>query len=198
MGWQEEQDDVIVTEPILAQKDVKLEIQVAEPEIWTVKDTVPGYEGQQFPAMKLTVQIADPSSVRTEHENARPRLTIEHHLNLARYPYLDKRSGGVKFLGRQSLYDLEEAFGFDPVFTNGEGQSVDPYITRTGRKMAPKGEGIKRQPNPAFMSAYFTPEGNPNLEWGGKIVFADVEVETSEVFGDKNVIRRFKRVPVSV
>ena len=109
--------------------------------------------------MKLTCTIADPSTVRTEQETMRPRLTIEHHMNVARYPYLDKKSGEVKWLGRQGLYDLEEAFGFDPVFTNGDGQPVEPFITRTGRKVAPKGEGIKRSLNPAFTQAYFTTEG---------------------------------------
>ena len=202
MAWQQEQDDVIITEPIVAQKDVKLRIDVAESSEWTVKTTgeggAPGHAGETYPVIKLTCTIADPASVRTEHENARPRLTIEHQMNLARYPYLDKKSGEVRWLGRQGLYDLEEAFGFDPVFTNGEGKAVEPYITRTGRKVAPKGEGIKRQPNPAFTAAYFTPEGFPNLEWVGKEVYADIDVELSIQYGDRNRIARFKRVPVTV
>ena len=199
--WQEEQDEVIVIEPILPKKDCRVEIGAAETAEWTVNATsdggAPGYEGQTFPAMKLTVTITD-ESIQTEHENARPRLTIEHQLNLARYPYLDKKSGTVRFLGRQHLFDLEEALGFDPVFTNGEGQSVEPYITRTGRKVAPKGEGIKRQPNPAFLSAYFHPDGSPTLEWNGKTVYTDIEIEANERYGDRNRIVRFKRAPVSV
>ena len=64
--------------------------------------------------------------------------------------------------------------------------------------MDKKGEGIKRSLNPAFTQAYFTPEGSPNLEWTGKTVYADIDVERSEQFGDKNRITRFKRAPVSV
>ena len=202
MAWQEEQDDVILTEAVLPQKDVQLRIDVAEPTTWTIKSVAnggaPGHEGEPYPAMKLTLAIADPSSVKTAHENARPRLTIEHQMNLARYPYTDKKTGEVKWLGRQSLYDLEEAFGFDPVFTNGEGKAVEPFITRTGRKVAHKGEGIKRSLNPAFTQAYFTTDGNPNLEWGGKIVYADLDIEESVQFGDRNRITRFKRAPVSI
>ena len=198
MGWQQEQDEVVSFGPIVPQKDVKLEIAVAEQAQWTVKESVPGHEGEVYPAMKLTLTIAEPSSVRTEQENVRPRLTIEHQMNLARYPYLDKKSGEVKWLGRQGLYDLEEAFGFDPVFTNGSGQAMVPFVTRTGRKVAPKGEGIKRSLNPQFTQAYFTTDGSPNLEWSGKTVWADVDVEKSEQFGDRNRITRFKRAPVSV
>ena len=202
MVWQEEQDDVILTEAVLPQKDVQLRIDVAEPATWTVKAAsdggAPGHEGEPYPAMKLTLAIADPSSVKTAHENARPRLTIEHQMNLARYPYADKKTGEVKWLGRQGLYDLEEAFGFDPVFTNGNGQPVEPFITRTGRKVAPKGEGIKRSLNPAFTQAYFTADGNPNLEWSGKTVYADLDIEESSQFGDRNRITRFKKAPVAV
>ena len=196
--WQDEQDEVVSYGPIVPQKDVKLMIDVAEATVWKVKESVPGHVGEEYPAMKLTCTIADPSTVRTEQETMRPRLTIEHQMNVARYPYLDKKSGEVKWLGRQGLYDLEEAFGFDPVFTNGDGQPVEPLITRTGRKVAPKGEGIKRSLNPAFTQAYFTSDGSPNLEWTGKTVYADIDVERSEQFGDKNRITRFKRVPVSV
>ena len=199
--WQQEQDAVEVFEPIVAKQDCKLEVVSAESVEWTVKATAdggaPGYEGQTFGAMKLTLSITDPD-IQTEHEGARPRLTLEHQMNLDRYPYLDKKSGAVKWLGRANLYELEEAFGFDPVFTNGDGQLIEPFLTRTGRKVAPKGEGIKRSLAPAFVAAYFTPEGSPNLEWVGKQVWADVGLEKSEQFGDRNRIVRFKRTPVSV
>ena len=201
MGWRDEQDDQIMSEPILAKRDCKLEITAAESAEWKVKEAskggAPGHEGEVYQAMKLTLLITDPD-IQTEHENARPRLTIEHQLNVAKYPYLDKKSGTVKWLGRANLYELEEAFGFDPIFTNGDGQSVEAYVTRTGRKVAPKGEGIKRQLNPDFTSAYFTTDGVPNLEWAGKTVYADIGVEPSEQFGDRNRVQRFKRTPVSV
>ena len=201
MGWQEEQDEVILTEPILAKRDCKVEITAVEATEWTVKETskggAPGHEGEKYPAAKMTLLITD-EEIQTEHEGSRPRLTLEHQFNLQRYPYLDKKSGTVKWLGRANLYELEEAFGFDPIFTNGEGQSVEPYITRAGRKVAPKGEGIKRQLNPAFLQAYFTSEGAPNLEWAGRTVYADIGIERDEQYGDKNRIQRFKRTPISV
>lgn len=198
MSWQDESDEVIITEPILAQKDVKGRIDFVEPETWTVKETVPGHGGEPHPALKLTVTITD-DSIKTEHENSRPRLTIEHRFNLDKYPYLDKKSGTVRFMGRQNLYDLEEAFGFEPVFTNGDGQPVDAYVTRNGRKVAPKGEGIHRKPNAQFMEAYFTQDGSPKLDaWINKDIYMDVAIEVSDQFGDKNRITRFKGTPVTV
>lgn len=201
MPWQSDSDEVVLTEPILAKKDCKVEIVAAEATEWKVKEAskggAPGHEGEVYKAMKLTITITD-ENVQTEHEGSRPRLTLEHQCNVDKYPYLDKKSGTVKWLGRANLYELEEAFGFDPVFTNGEGKTVEPYIGRTGRKMAPKGEGIKRSFNPAFTSAYFTSEGSPNLEWAGKTVYADIGVEESEQYGAKNRIQRFKKAPISV
>lgn len=200
MRWQDESDEVVLTECILAKKDCQVEIVAAEPTEWKVKEAAkggaPGHEGEAYKAMKLTLQITD-QDIQTEHEGSRPRLTLEHQFNVEKYPYLDKKSGAVKWLGRQNLYDLEEAFGFDPLFTNGDGQPVDAYVTRTGRKVAPKGEGIHRKLNPAFVSAYFTAEGIPNLEWAGKMVYADIGVEESEQYGNRNRINRFKRVPVT-
>lgn len=201
MRWQEEQDDVVMTEPILAKKDCKLEIAAVESAEWKVKELAkggaPGHEGEVYQAMKMTLTITD-QNVQTEHEGSRPRLTIEHQCNVDKYPYLDKKSGTVRWLGRANLYELEEAFGFTPVFTNGSGQAVEPFITRTGRKVAPRGEGIKRTLNQDFVQAYFNADGTPNLEWGGKTVYADVGVEESEQFGDRNRIQRFKPTPVNV
>ena len=201
MSWQDESDEVILTEPVQPKKDCKLEIISAESAEWKVKEAskggAPGHEGEVYQAMKLTLSITDPS-VTTEHDGSRPRLTLDHQFNIDKYPYLDKKSGTVKLLHRQHLYDLEEAFGFDPLFTNESGEAVEPYITRNGRKVAPKGEGIHRKLNPSFVSAYFTSEGKPNLEWQGKTVFADIGIEASEQFGDRNKVLRFKKAPVSV
>ena len=201
MAWNQESDEVIVTEPIQPKKDCKVEIAAAEAAQWTVKSAgiggAPGHEGEVYKAVKLTLTITD-ENVTTEHENARPRLTVEHQFNIERYPYLDKKTGQVKWLGRANLYDLEEALGFDPCFFDAGGNSVEAFITRTGRKAAPKGEGVTRKPNPAFLSAYFNSDGTPNLEWSGKTVYADIGIEVSEQFGDKNRISRFKKAPISV
>ena len=197
MSWQEDADEIVQVEPIVAKKDCKVEVTAAESATWKVKDTVPGHGGEEYRAMKLTLLITDPD-VQTEHEGSRPRLTLDHQLNLDRYPYLDKKSGTVKMLGRNNLYDLEEALGFDPMFQDAAGNPIEPFVTRTGRKVAPKGEGNKRVLNPAFLSAYFTGDGAPNLEWAGKTLYADIGVERSEQYGDKNTILRFKRPPVTV
>src|SRR3972149_4472281 len=78
------------------------------------------------------------------------------------------KAGEVQWMGRTGLYGLETSLGFDPVYVNGSGQPVEPFIAKDGRKLAPKGEGIKRQLNPSFMSAFVTAEGHPNLAWAGK------------------------------
>ena len=194
--WAEEQDEIVVREPIQPKKDCQVRIEAAEAEEWIVKEHVPGEAGKAFKAMKLTLTITD-EAVQTEHENAQPRRTLDHHLNLDRYPFLDKKSGTVKWMGRQGLYGLEEALGFDPIYLK-EGQPVEAYVTRTGQKRAPKGEGITRQLNPAFVAAYFHPEGTPNLEWANKTVYADIGIEKDEQYGDKNRIVQFKAAPVLV
>lgn len=197
-GWMNEQDDVQFSEPILAKKDCQLRIDFAEPSEWKVKDHVVGHEGEVYKAAKLTLTITD-QNVQTEHADAKPRLTIEHQFNVQRYPYLDKKTGQVKWLGRANLYELEEALGFEPVFVGADGEQVEPFISKTGRKLAPKIEGVKRQINPQFAASYFHEDGTINPDnWVDKVVYADVDVERSEKFGDKNVVKRFKLAPVAV
>lgn len=198
MNWQDEADPVELVEPILAKKDCKLRIDFVEPIQWTVKAHVPGHAGEVYPALKVTHTIID-QDVQTEHEGSRIKAVFETQFNLQRYPYLDKKSGSVKWLGRASLYELEEAFGFDPVYLDAEGQPVEPFISRTGRKLAPKGEGITRRLNLAFTGAYFeSPEQPKRDAWINKEVYADVEVEESEQYGNKNSIKRYKPAPVQV
>ena len=194
MSWQNEQDDVVAYGPVLPKKGVKLEVAAAVGATWTVKAEgeggAPGHEGEAYPAMKLTLTLKD-DSVQTEGEHIRPRTTIEHQLNLGRYPYLSKKDGSVQWMGRSGLYGLEESLGFEPIFVDAAGAVVPPHITKAGRKVAPKGENIKRQVNPDFMKTYFHADGTPNLEWAGKTVHADLEIERSEKFGDRNVVSRF-------
>lgn len=198
MAWNDEGDAVQFSEPIQPKKDCRLEVSFAEPASWKVKEHVPGYAGQEFKAAKLTLRITD-EQIETEHAGGKPKLTIEHQFNVDRYPYLNKKTGEVGWMGRQALFELEEAFGFDPVFTDAGGVKVEPFISKTGRKMAPKGNGIQRVFNPEFASAYFHPNGTINPDnWVGKTVYADVEVEKSDQYGDKNVIKRFKRAPALV
>src|SRR3990167_2635347 len=131
-AWQTERDEVVSFGPILPKKGTKLEIVSAESATWTVKAEsaggAPGHEGEAYPAMKLTLTITDPN-VQTEGEHIRPRTTIEHQMNLARYPYASKKTPGeALWMGRTGLYGLEESLGFDPVFVNGSGHPVEPFI----------------------------------------------------------------------
>lgn len=200
-----ETDDIQFSEPILAQKAVRVGIVSAEKTEWEVKakdewtpeqkEALAGQFGKKFTALKLKIQISD-DTVRTEHEDAKPKLTIEDQFNIERYPYYSKKLGRMEWLGRAKLYQLEEAFGFEPVFTV-NGAIVEAFVTKSGKKVAPKTEGVKRIVNPDFFNAYFTSEGEPNISnWVGKTIYADIDVEKSEKFGDKNVIARYVKSPV--
>lgn len=180
-----DEDDVQFSEPILAQKGVKVELRTAEKTVWKNK-----VDGNPYDALKLTVLITD-DSVRTEHADAKPKLVIDHQFNIVAYPYMDKKTGTIKKLGRANLYQLETAFGFEPVFTV-DGKQVEPYVTKTGNKVAPKTDGVKRVLNPDFYDAYFNADNSPKIEnWIGKKLTADIEVEVNEQFGNKNTVARY-------
>ena len=191
--YTDQEDDVQFSEPILAQKQVKLKVGFVERSEWESK-TAGQKDGRKFSACKLTLQIDD-DSVKTEHADAKPRMTIEDQFNLETFPYEDKKTGEIKKLGRNKLYQLQGAFGFDPVFKV-NGKVVDPYITRNGNKVAPKTEGVKQVVNEDFFSAYFDDLGSPIVDnWIDKTVYADIEVEESEQFGNRNTIARYVKAP---
>lgn len=187
--YTEEEDDVMFSEPILAQKGVRCGISGASKSVWTNK-----VDGQPYDACKLTITISD-DSVKTEHADAKPKTTIDDQFNIQNYPYLDKKTGDVKKLGRTKLYQLEQAFGFDPCFQVA-GKAVEPFVTKAGNKVAPKIEGVKRVLNPDFFNTYFNSDGTPNTSnFIGKTVYADIDVEKSEQYGAKNVIARYVKAP---
>lgn len=189
----EEGDEIVFSEPILAQKGVKCKVTFAERTEWEAK-TGGVKNGEKFEACKLTLQIED-DSVKTASENAKPRLTVEDQFNIVQFPYEDKNTGEKKMLGRTKLYQLEEVFGFDPCFTVG-GKKVEPYVTKSGRKVAPKLDGVKRVLNPDFFNAYFSTAGDPIVDsWMDKTVYCDIKLEKSEQFGDRNSVDRYVRPP---
>lgn len=203
MSQQVERDEVVFKEPIVAQKDVKARIDFAEPTDWKPKEAVRqlGEVKDAYKAAKLTIIITD-DTVRTEHEDAIPKSIIEDQFNVERYPYVQKDkktknpTGELGWMGRQKLFDIESAFGFDPCFVDKDNQPVEPKITRAGNKVAPKIEGVARVLNPAFVASYFHPDMTVNPDnWIGKEILIDVEVEKSEQFGDKNSIARYKKQP---
>lgn len=202
--YTEEQEDIQFLEPIVAQKAVRIEVQFAEKDTWKVKEkekwtpeqrsSMQEYLDKEYDACKLTLLITD-DSVATEHEDAKPRLTIENQFNIEKYPFPDKKTGKLRWLGRQNLYQLEQAFGFDPVFkVNNE--VVEPFITKSGNKIAPKVDGVKRVLNEDFFNAYFTNEGEPIKDnWIGKVIYADIDLDKSEQFGNRNVIKKYVKAP---
>ena len=190
--FQDQEDDVIFSEPIKAKDECKVKIIFAElSKPWTVKQGVTGYEGQQYPVMKLTLQIID-TDVECEHEDAKPRLVIEDRFCLEKYPCM--KEDKLQWIERQKLYDLESAFGFEPLYVVNE-ERVEPFITKNGNKVAPKIAGVKHKLNPDFAFTYFDNNGIPKVDnWVDKELLAKVEVEKSETYGDKNVIKRYKRL----
>jgi hypothetical protein len=198
----QERDEVVFKEPILKQSDVKARITFAEPADWKPKAaTVEAAreDGTQieasYKAAKVTVVLTDIDSVRTENEDAIPKSIIETQLNVVRYPHVNKKEGGIAWMGRQMLFDIETAFGFEPVFVDAEGNEVEPHITKSGNKVAPKIKGVARVMNPEFKRAYFHEDMTVNpTNWIDKDVLIDVDVEKSEQFGNKNVIKRFKKL----
>lgn len=190
----DESEDIVFYEPIIAQKGVKMKIQFAESTTWEAK-TAGVKNGNKYEAIKLTLLIDD-KSVKTESETSKPRLTIEDQFNIVNFPYEDKQTGEKKTLGRAKLYQLEEAFGFEPVFKVGS-EVVEPHITKSGKKVAPKLEGVKRVVNPDFFYAYFSTAGDPIVDsWVDKTIYADIKLERSEQFGDRNAIDRYVKAPL--
>lgn|SRR3990167_2662927 len=192
-----ERDEVQFREPIVEQKNVKVKITFAEPAEWKPKDEVKaaGTVEEAYKAAKLTIAITD-DTVRTEHEDALPRLIVEDQFNVQRYPYIDKKTGKLAWLNRGKLFELETAFGFEPKFVDKDGNEVEPYVTRTGNKVAPKVEGVARVLNPDFVGAYFHPDMTVNpTNWIDKDILIDVGIEKSEQFGDKNKVLRYKALP---
>ena len=197
MSPQQERDIVQFRETIIEQKDVKARIDFAEPVEGKPKDAVKALDGdiaQSYKAAKLTLMIED-DTVKTEHADARPKLIVEDQFNVQKYPYIDKKVGGIKWMNGGKLFDLEHAFGFDPCFVDKEGNLVEPFISRTGSKLAPKIEGVARVLNPDFVGAYFHADMTVNpTNWIGKKVLIDVGVEHNETYGSKNIINRYKKI----
>jgi len=192
--YTEEQDEIKFSEPVMAQKGVKMKVNFAEKSEWEAK-TNGVKDGRKFGACKLTLDIDD-DSVRTEHKGGKARMTIEDQFNIQQFPYEDKKTSEQKILGRAKLYQLEGALGFEPIFKV-DGEVVEPYITKNGNKVAPKIEGVKRVLNPDFFNTYFSEDGVPNMDnWAGKTIYADLTVEKSEQYGDRNSVSRYVKPPV--
>ncbi len=203
--YTDEQEEIQFSEPILAQKGVRCGITHAEKGQWEVKakaswtpeqlETMESLIGQKFDCLKLKLTISE-ESIRTASENAKPKTALEDQFNIVNYPFPDKKTGALKKMGKQKLYELEGAFGFDPVFKVG-GKIVEPFVTKSGAKVAPKIDGVTRSVNPDFFNAYFDSEGNPKSEnFVGKVIYVDVGVEKSDQYGAKNVVARYVKPPV--
>lgn len=207
--YTEQEENITFSEPILAQKGVKCKVVAVERTQWEVKDKVKWddesrslmseYLGNKYDACKVKVEIVD-DSVKTEHEDAKPKLTIDDQFNIEAFPY--PKDGTVRQLARQKLYELEGVFGFDPIF-KADGVVVAPFVTRNNNKVAPKKDEsgnpykeVKRVLNPDFFNTYFSSVGDPvTPNWIGKEVYCDIKLVHSEQYGSKNEIERYVKAP---
>lgn len=196
-----ERDVVVFREPIKAQKDVKVKITNVENSTWKPKPQVVGVatdEGvtlkDSYNACKVSVMIAD-DSVSCENADAIPKSQIDDQFNIQQYPFVDNKKGGkLGWMPRSKLFQLEKAFGFEPCFEDANGNKLEPFITRNGNKVAPKVDGVGQVLNPDFVGAYMNEDGTINpTNWVGKEIRVDVGMESSEQYGDKNVIKNYKK-----
>jgi len=195
MGFQDEQDDVVFTEPVQAKVDVKMKVFFVETSKWVAKPEAKEFAGLEYKALKVTYKIDDKNVVK-EHEDSITKL-VEDQINLEKYPFADKETGTVRFMGRNKLYQLERALGFDPWFVDAQGNPIPPIVTKAGNKRGPK--GAKQMINPDFFQAYFNPDGTPKVDnWLEKVVYADLTLRKSEQYGDKNEVKKYKPVPDTV
>lgn len=187
MGLRDQEHDVVFTEPIVEKKDCEVEIVDVGLSPWIAK--AGEHVGKAFNACKLQLVITD-KDIRTETEGAKARTVLDDVFNLEPYPYM--KDGEPRWMTIGKVYELEAAFGFEPVYVDASGNKVPPHVSRTGKKYAPKVEGVKRKLNPAFVEAYFDESDSPKvMEWVGKKLRAHVAVRKSEQYGDKNVVKRY-------
>jgi len=195
-------DEVQFSEPILPQDNVRCGIVAVKKVEWEIKvkdkwneaqkEKMKDLLGKKYKALWLDLKISD-DTIQTENEDGKPKLDVSNQFNIEAYPYPDKNTGELKSMGKQALYQLEEAFGFDPIFkVNGE--IVEPFVTRNNRKVAPKIKGVKRFINPDFFNAYITSDGEPiSSNWVGKVIHCKIGVEKSDQYGDKNVVLAYRK-----
>ena len=188
MGLRDEQRTPDVYENILEKKDCKIRIEGASLHDWTPKEATGVTEKTR--AMKLEITITD-DNVQTENSDAKPARKIDDYINLAPHPYVNK-DGEKAMLRPNKVYQLQRAFGFDPLFVDDEGSPVEPKITKTGNKVCPAGAHEKL--NPDFLDAYFDESDEPKFgSFEGKEIIAHVGVgKGTAEFGPRNEIKAYK------
>lgn len=209
MSILEQEDEVSFPCCIKPKKDVEVIIRSAEPMEWRLKDEV--YEAADpltkelfdskaddagviaFKAVKLVIEVSD-ENIEPETEGGQLKRTIESVFNIERYPYVNKRTGSISWLSRNTLFSIERAFGFDPCFVDEDGNEVEPFVTRNGNKIAPKNvSGVRQKLNEDFSKTFFDDEGNPKSEnWEDREVLVNIGIQRSDQYGDKNTVKSFK------
>ena len=198
MGLLDQRQKSDVYEAIKAKKDCEIEILNAEMgKSWKHKTQadsgsykVPG----ETRVMKLTIQITD-SNVETENSDAKPRRKIEDMVILEPHPYVDQKDGTTKYMKLEKLFQLQQFLGFDPKFVDAEGNEVEPYVSRTGRKSCPKGASIALRPE--FVKAYFDDSEEPrfdawmNLKGVASVGLKKQSEEETMQYGAKNEVKRY-------
>lgn len=186
-----------VYEAIKPKKDCRIEILNAEMgKSWRHKIEVPA-SGYKVPGetrvMKLTIQITD-ELVETENRDAKPRRKLDDMVILEPHPYVDK-NGVQQSMKLEKLFQLQQFLGFEPRFVNQFGQDVEAHVTKTGRKVCPKGASIAFQP--AFLDAYFDANEEPrfeawmNLEGTASIGYKKQTEEETLQYGLKNEVKGY-------
>lgn len=145
--------------------------------------------GPKTLAMKLTLDVADPRA-KCANADAKPKQIVDY-INLEVHP---SQSEGKKATYISKAIGLMRAMGFEPTYVDDAGNEVEPKITRTGNKVAP--DGASTRFNKAFIDAYFTKDADGQESpkfgvWADTKVRANLKIEESEEFGDKNGVAKY-------
>lgn len=188
MGMQDVSVKATSFEPVISPLDrCELTIQDAVRHDWKWRTE----EGKTTLGIMVTLNVTDPSA-RCENSDAKPGQ-IKEYINLEVHP---SQAEGKKATYISKAMSLMEALGFEPQFLDAEGNVSEGVVTRTGRKVAPKG-GHTRY-NPDFIEAFFQKAEDGQEEpkfgvWSGLKVYAKLGIEKSEQYGDKNKVLMFLR-----
>ena len=197
MGLRNQQGEKIVpSEPIQPKKECAIQFVDVEGTVWTAKEGAGEFAGKDFGAMKVQVSIVD-KDISTENPDAKPKLVFDDVFNIETYPYEDKKTGSVRWMSPNKLYQLQEAFGFETVYKDSQGNVLEPRVSKAGKKYAPKGEDVHRHLNQDFLDAYFDSNDKPVvLNWVNKTIKCNIDYkkqsqDDEEQYGKKNTVSSY-------
>lgn len=184
MGMYDASMKNVAREPIVEPlEDCDLAIRDAVRHDWKRAD------GSKTLAMKVTLDVVDPRA-KCANVDAKPKQ-ITDYINLEVHP---SQAEGKKATYIGKALGLMRALGFEPTYVDDAGNEVEPKITRSGNKVAPEGSSTRF--NKAFIEAYFTNDDDGQQSpkfgvWADVKVRANLKVEESEEYGDKNAVVKY-------